>query len=307
MNRAADKPASRNAAHRPSSYATGVTLLLLAGVVLSSGGYLIRSVEHADGWQILFYRGIGFTLISLLFTLVRFKGRTARAYLDIGWPGLVAALALGAGFCAYLFAVLLTSVANVVFILSIGPIAAAVMGRVFLGERVAPFTWFAMTIAMAGIGLMMFEGIESGGWLGNLIALLAPLSFSVMVVAVRKRADRDMTPSLPAAGLIAMLVALPMIADFGLSAHDLAISLALGIFQVGLGFIFITLGARWVPAAQVPLFALTETALAPLWVWIAFGELPAGLALIGGLIVLIGVSTEAVAGLRRDRRKQQVS
>ena len=275
MNRAADKPASRNAAHRPSSYATGVTLLLLAGVVLSSGGYLIRSVEQADGWQILFYRGIGFTLISLLFTLVRFKGRTARAYLDIGWPGLVAALALGAGFCAYLFAVLLTSVANVVFILSIGPIAAAVMGRVFLGERVAPFTWFAMTIAMAGIGLMMFEGIESGGWLGNLIALLAPLSFSVM--------------------------------DFGLSAHDLAISLALGIFQVGLGFIFITLGARWVPAAQVPLFALTETALAPLWVWIAFGELPAGLALIGGLIVLIGVSTEAVAGLRRDRRKQQVS
>ncbi len=289
---------------RLSAYGLGVVLLLLAGVALSSGGYLIRSIEAADGWQILFYRGLAFTATSFVFTAVRHKGHLGKAYVDIGLPGLIGSLALGLGFCAYLFAVLMTTVANVVFILSAGPFAAALMGRVVLGERVPAITWAAMVLALAGIGLMMLDGLESGGWLGNLVALLAPVSFAVMVVAVRKRTDRDMTPMLPIAGLIASLIALPMVGSFALSPHDLLLACLLGAAQIGLGFILITLGARWVPAAQVPLLTLTETVLAPIWVWLAFAEAPASLALLGGLVVLGAVLVEAVAGIRRERRAQ---
>jgi drug/metabolite transporter (DMT)-like permease len=290
---------------RLSAYGLGVLLLLLAGVALSSGGYLIRSIEAADGWQILFYRGIAFTVTCFAFTAVRHRGHLRKAYFDIGLPGLIGSLALGLGFCAYLFAILMTTVANVVFILSAGPFAAALLGRLVLGERVAAVTWAAMVLALAGIGLMMIDGLESGGWLGNLIALLAPLSFAIMVVAVRKRADRDMTPILPIAGLIASLVALPMVESFALTPHDLLLSCLLGAGQIGLGFILITLGARWVPAAQVPLLTLTETVLAPLWVWLAFAETPASLALLGGLVVLAAVLVEAIAGIRRERRARR--
>ena len=141
-------------------------------------------------------------------------------------------------------------------------------------------------------------------WLGNLIALLTPISFAVLVVAVRKRTDRDMTPMLPIAGLIASLVALPMVGSFTLSAHDLLLSCLLGAAQIGLGFILITLGARGVPAAQVPLLTLTETVLAPIWVWLAFAEAPAARALRGGLVVLGAVLAESIAGIRRERRAQ---
>ncbi len=287
---------------RFSAYGLGVVLLLLAGVALSSGGYLIRSIEAADGWQILFYRGLAFTATTFIFTAVRHKGHLRKAYLDIGWPGLIGSLALGLGFCTYLFAMLMTTVANVVFILSAGPFAAALMGRLVLGERVPAVTWAAMVLALAGIGLMMIDGLESGGWLGNLVALLAPISFAVMVVAVRKRTDRDMTPMLPIAGLIASLIALPMVGSLALSPHDLLLACLLGAAQIGLGFILITLGARWVPAAQVPLLTLTETVLAPIWVWLAFAEAPASLALLGGLVVLGAVLVEAIAGIRRERR-----
>jgi drug/metabolite transporter (DMT)-like permease len=287
---------------RFSAYGLGVVLLLLAGVALSSGGYLIRSIEAADGWQILFYRGLAFTATTFIFTAVRHKGHLRKAYLDIGLPGLIGSLALGLGFCTYLFAMLMTTVANVVFILSAGPFAAALMGRLVLGERVPAVTWAAMVLALAGIDLMMIDGLESGGWLGNLVALLAPISFAVMVVAVRKRTDRDMTPMLPIAGLIASLIALPMVGSLALSPHDLLLACLLGAAQIGLGFILITLGARWVPAAQVPLLTLTETVLAPIWVWLAFAEAPASLALLGGLVVLGAVLVEAIAGIRRERR-----
>ena len=284
------------------SYGLGVLFLLLAGAALSSGGYLVRAIEDADGWQILFYRGLGFTITSFLFTLIYNKGKFVGPFKAIGWPGVIAALALGLGFGTYLFAVLMTTVANVVVILSLGPFAAALLGWIFLKEPVARLTWGAMLAALAGIALMMADGIKGGGALGIGIALFAPLLFAIMVVAVRKRAHQDMTPLLPLAGLIATLIGFAMMESFAISGGDLFHALALGAFQIGIGFILITLGARTVPAAQIPLFALTETVLSPIWVWFAFNEVPAPLALIGATVVLAAVAAEAYRGLRLEGR-----
>ena len=157
-----------------------------------------------------------------------------------------------------------------------------------------------MLAALAGVGLMVLDGVRGEGIAGILVALLAPITFAVMVVAVRHRADRDMTPMLPLAGLVATLIAWPLCKDLNLSTHDLVHALLLGSVQIGVGFILITLGTRWVPAAQVSLLALTETVLAPLWVWFAFAELPTILALSGAAVVLAAVVTEAVAGLRQE-------
>jgi drug/metabolite transporter (DMT)-like permease len=296
----ADGPAPGAGKH----YGRGVAMVLLAGVCLSSGGLLVRSVEAADGWQILFYRAVAFTVTSFCFTLWLHRGRWPAAYRAIGIPGLIGAGALGVGFAAYLFALLHTTVANLAFILSAGPFFAALLGWLLLKERVAAFTWLTMTLALAGIGLMLLDGLGAGHMTGNLIALLAPITFAVMLIAIRFRADRDMTPILPLAGLVAALLALPMLESIHLSPRDLVLSLMLGSVQIGAGFILITLGARWVPAAQVALLSLTETVLAPTWVWLIFDERPSAIALIGGLIVLGAVAAEGLRGLRRAKGRR---
>jgi drug/metabolite transporter (DMT)-like permease len=276
-------------------------MVLLAGVCLSSGGLIVRHMEAADGWQILFYRSIGFVAMLLTFLAVRYRGRIARPFREIGWPGVVVALTLGVGFTCYLFGLLLTTVANVSFIVSAGPFFAAVLAWLLLGERIHAVTALAIAAAIGGIGLMFLDGMDSGYLLGNLVALMAPFTFAIMVVAIRHAGDRDMVPATCLAGAVAGLIAFTMVGSFQVSTHDLLLSLLLGVGQVGLGFMLITLGARHVPAAEVALLALTETILAPIWVWIFIAEVPSSLSLAGGAVVVTAVIGQGLHGLYRER------
>ena len=293
--------ASTTATGRHARYPLGVGLCLLAGVCLSSGGLIVRHIEAADGWQILFFRAIGYVATLLVFLLLRYRGRVARPFLAIGWPGLVIALSLGVGFACYLFGLLLTTVANTVFIVSSGPFFAALLGWLLLREPVSPRAWIAIACALAGIGLIVGDGLALGHWLGDLVALAAPITFAIMLVAIRFAGQRDMVPATCLAGVVVGLIAFVMAPDLVLSQRDLLLSLLLGVFQVGAGFLLITLGTRYVPAAEAALLSLSEVILAPLWVWLAFGESPSGLSLIGGTIVVAAVAGLAISGLSPAR------
>ncbi len=284
-------------------YLRGVLLILMAGVCLSTAGIIVRNIESAGGWQILFYRSLCFCLTVLTYILWTHGKQTGQAFKAIGWPGLLAALSLGCGFTFYLFGLLMTTVANLAFMLSASPFFAAVFGWFILRERIPWITWAAIAVAMAGMAVMFADGIETGLWLGNLVALGAPLTFALMIVLYRKAGDRDMTPATFLGGVVAGLIAFVMAESLRLTTPDLLLAMLLGFVQVGLGFLFITLGARWVPAAQVALLALVETILAPLWVWAFLGEAPSAAALIGGLIVLGAVVAQGYHGIRRDIRR----
>ena len=119
-----------------------------------------------------------------------------------------------------------------------------------------------------------------------------------MLVTLRRAGDRDMIPSICLAGLVGAALGLAMSDSLAVSRHDLALCLFLGIFQYAGGFVLITLGARYLPAAEVALLSWTEIVLAPIWVWIGVGEVPALLTLAGGAIVLSAVIAQAVMGLR---------
>lgn len=120
--------------HPPHHRIRGILLVLAGGLCLSSGGVLIRSVEHVDPMVILFYRAIGLIALMLVYTVIRYRSRTVAAFRATGWRGLVMAFSLGCGFAAYVFGMLNTSVANVSFIISSGPLFAAFMGWLFLRE-----------------------------------------------------------------------------------------------------------------------------------------------------------------------------
>ena len=137
---------------RRRRHTTGVALVLTAGVLLSLAGITLRHMESASGWQILLYRSFTFFIVVALYLAVRYRGRVVPAFVAVGRPGLIVALSLGLGSACYVFALLLTTVANALFILSAAPFMTAVLGWAVLRERVQPLTWMTMAIGSHGGG-----------------------------------------------------------------------------------------------------------------------------------------------------------
>ena len=295
-----------------SLYSRGILMILGSAFCLSTSGIGLRVIEAADGWQILFYRSLSMMGLVLVVLLLRPEPIAARIK-SLTKDDFLLAVVLGTGFCAYVFALLQTTVANALFVFSAAPFFAAVLGWLVLKEKVAPRTWLAIAAAMAGLIVMVGAGLTGGRVAGNLIALWLPMSYAISVVLVRRSRQPDMLLALFMATLVAtgisfvfngvdlnapdpafsLHAALAALRGPALTGWDIGASVAMGIFQVGAGFILMILGARYVPAAQVGLFALVEPVLGPTWAWMVVSEVPAGTTLIGGLVILAAVGVDA--------------
>ena len=285
------------------TYTHGVLCVILGGVFLSLGGLLVRFIDQAGPWTILFYRSLFFTATVMMFLLLRNPLSFKQQFLKIKPIDLLVSFLLGIGFICYLHSLYNTSVANTVLLLSTGPVVAGVLAYFVLGEAVRALTWAAMVLAFAGVCVMVSGGINASDVVGISFAIGAVLAFACFVVLLRYLGPhRDMMAPTALGGLFAAAMCLPMLSPFNemlvISSRDLFIAFCLGSLQIGLGFILITLGSKSVPAAQIPLLGLLETALSPLWVWWAVNEIPAVNTLIGGAIVLVAVLMQGYAGLR---------
>jgi drug/metabolite transporter (DMT)-like permease len=283
-------------------YGYGVTLVVIGGFFLSTSGILLRNIETASGWQILFYRGLTFSLTLFVLLLVRYRSGIGPAFRAIGKPGLWAALVLGLGSICYIFAILLTTVANALFIIGAAPLATAFVGWLVLGERTSRFGVIAMLVSLAGIGLMFADGLLEGRWAGNVAALGVVASFVVFLLIIRGKRRTDMLPATCLSGLVMAGVAAFFVESLLISNHDLAIAILMGCLQFGIGFWCFTVASRYIMASEVALFALTESILGPVWVWIGVGEKPSWLTLMGSTVVLVSVVAYCVNGIRAERR-----
>jgi len=285
-----------------AQYRTGVICLVSATFFTSLAGIMIRLVEEAGGWQIVFYRSLAFVAAMGLYIVYRHRGRTLTAFVSGGAAGLAVSLFLSASFMLFIFALLETTVANVVFIVSLSPFFAALFAWLSMRERVAPATLAAMALSLVGVGFMFGDGLVSDTALGNLLALVCCLGYSAALVAMRKGRAVDMLPSVLLAGVGSTLVAALFAPDLRISQHDLGIAVFLGVVQLGLQYVLITTGTRYVPAAEVALIGRLTLIMAPLWVWIFVGEVPGALSLAGGAVILLAVTGQGVCALRRARR-----
>lgn len=288
-------------------YGFGVTLVIVGGVFLSLSGILLRNLEAANGWQVLYYRGFSFS--ATLFALLLFKyGRgTVQAFRDIGIPGIWAGTVLGLGSICYVFAILTTTVANAVFIIGAAPLATAFVGWLILGERTSRFGVLAMLVSLSGIGLMFADGLIEGRWLGNIAALVVVASFVIYLLIIRNRRRVDMLPATCIGGLVMSAVSAFFVGSFEISNHDLVIALLMGCVQFGIGFICFTIATRYIMASEVALFALSESILSPVWVWIGVGEEPSLLTLFGSAIVLVSVTAYCIVGIRQERARLRLN
>ncbi|MFD2855793.1 DMT family transporter [Seohaeicola zhoushanensis] len=220
-----------------------------------------------------------------------------------GLPGLVAALALVAAYTGAIYAIQNTSVANAMLLFACSPLLAAVLGWVWLGERVRPQTWAAMAVAGCGIAVMVWDKTGTAAWGGNLAALGSALGFAIFTVALRWGKEGEMMPSVFLSGLLAVVITavvclgsdLPLV----LSPRDSAIAFGMGVVQVGAGMTLYTIGSKTVPAVELTILSMAEVLLGPVWVWLFLGETATRYTLIGGAILLLAIAGNAISGARR--------
>ena len=284
------------------NYRSGVLLVLAAGICWSSMGLGIRHIVVANVWQILFFRSIALTPLLLLVLTLRARGNPLPIIQKAGLAGGVGGISLVFAFSGGILAVQTTSVANAMFLFAAAPFFAAVLGWLVLKENVRNATWISMMAALVGIIIMVWEGISIGRIIGNVAALISALGFAIFTISLRWKKLEDMLPTVFLAGLFAIIIAwaLCQIKGYGLDVprRDIWIALALGVFQVGAGLILYTLGSKVVPSAELALLSMTEVVFGPFWVWLFLGETAGVYTLLGGIILLIAIASNAISGLR---------
>ncbi len=285
------------------SYLSGVVLVLLAGAFWSSMGLGIRMIEQANVWQILFYRSIALAIFLLCIITIRSRYRPIRAIRSAGVAGAIGGVGLVFAFAGGIYAIQTTTVANAMFLFAAAPFLAAVAGRLILREQVRRATWISMVFAIIGIVIMVVNGFAAGKMIGNISALLSAAGFAVFSIALRWGKLEDMLPAVFLAGVFAIITAgsICQLAGYGfeLPRNDIAIVIAMGVFQVGMGLVLYTIGSRVVPAGELVLLSMTEVVLGPLWVWIFVGETVSFYTMLGGAVLMLAIAGNAISGLRR--------
>ena len=267
----------------------GYILVCFGGFCLSWGGFIIRSFEQATVWQILFLRSFFFLLGLTVFLFIVYKKNTLIKIKTSGLPALLGGFVLSFSFIAFVVAMSNTTVANVVFIISTQTMFLALFGFIYLKEKVSLIGSFSIFLAMSGILVMVGDSVSSGSLFGNLVALAIPINFAVLVMIIRKYKNLDMVPDIFYSGIFSCLYGIILSESFSFTFNDIFMGFLLGVPQLALGFICITIGSRTTPSATIGLLMLSETLFAPIWVWIFLGEIPPLSVFIGGLVIILAI------------------
>ncbi len=281
----------------------GLFFVFAAGVIWSTIGLGIRLIENAEVWQILLYRSVSLTGFLFFVILLRTGENPIRLAFQAGLPAVVAGLALVGAYTGGIYAIQSTSVANAMLLFAAAPLIAAILGWAFLHEPVRPATRIAIFIAIAGIAIMVSDKSSGGAVWGNLAALGSAFGFAVFSVALRWGKSSEMLPSVFLSGIFSIVIMslICWILDLTLvlSVNDATIATGMGVFQVGAGLVFYTLGSKTVPAAELVLLSMAEVVLGPVWVWLFLGETASIDTLTGGLVLLLAIAGNALSGARR--------
>ena len=270
----------------------GPLLIFLGAVCLSFGGIIVKSFEGANLWQILFWRQFFFSIIVILYLFVTYKKNFFKSFYISGIPGFIGGLFLSIGFAAYVFAMYTTTVANTNFIITTETIFLAVFGYIFLKEKIDLITFASIILGMLGVLIILGSSLSiqsSEQFLGNLVAFIMPISFAILVIVVRKFPKVDMVPAQFTAGIFAAIIGFFFADKLAISFHDLFLAFIAGFFQIGFGFILITVGSQTTPAAVVGILMLTESVFGPLWAWLFITEVPPTAVIIGGCIIIFSL------------------
>jgi drug/metabolite transporter (DMT)-like permease len=265
-------------------------MALMAGstIAYSLAGYFTRLIP-LDAISLLFWRAIFAGVMIVALILVRYRGGAWATTRAIGWQGVVIGGLGVVSSYAYLAALRHTTVADVSIIYATLPFVTAALAWLVLREREGWRVVVSSLAALIGVAIMTGGAIRAGHLVGDLLALAMTATFAIMLVLMRRGRRVSMLPAVALQCFLSALVAAPFARLCPISSLPLLQLALFGTCQYGLGLVLLTFGMRRVGATEAALIGLLDTPLAPLWVWLAFSEVPPLLTLVGGGIVMAGV------------------
>jgi drug/metabolite transporter (DMT)-like permease len=272
------------------THTKAVFLMVAVTMMWSIAGVITRQLEHARSFEITFWRSF-FTVASLMIILPFFQGWQVFARIRNGGPALwISGLCWSVMFTAFMVALTLTSVANVLVTMSVGPFLTALLARVFIGHRIPLRTWTAILVAGAGIAYMYAAQVSGGQLAGTLVALCVPLAGAVNWTVVQRSNARglnvDLVPAVLVGAVISTLTALPLAIPLSASGHDIGLLAVLGLVQLAIPCTLSVVCVRVLKAPEIALLASLEVIFGILLAWVGANEVPSQSVLAGGALVL---------------------
>jgi DME family drug/metabolite transporter len=271
----------------------GIFLVLGSAFSFSIAGVLIRWVEEASGWQIVFYRSVALSITLLIFLAIRYRRAMLGVFVASGWTMAIGTVCMTFAQICVIWAFLHTQVANVVFVFGAVPFISGVLAWFVLREPIRGGTWIAMLLAFVGIGVMTVDELAAGRYAGNLLAIATTLFYGGLVVTARVSRTADMAPVLCSGALFASVICAILVDSFAITWHDFFLCALMGGVQTFFSYWLMTLAARYVRAAELTLLGSAELILGPLWVWLAISETPTYATIMGGLVIMVAIVVQA--------------
>jgi drug/metabolite transporter (DMT)-like permease len=287
-----------------------VALMLVVTLLWSTAGVVTRQLEAARSFELTFWRS-AFNAVALLVLLGAWRGlptlwrQLREGGAVLWWSGLCWCVM----YTAFMVAVTLTTVANVLITMALAPLFTALMARFGLGQRLALRTWLAILVAGLGIAWMYASELKSEDALvGTLVALAVPIAAALNWVLIQSQRSKagapDLLPAVFIGAVLSALLTLPLAWPFQASAHDVSWLALLGVFQLAVPCVLAVLAARVLPAPEISLLALLEVIFGTVWAWLGANETPSAAVIGGGLTVLLALAANEVAALRGNAAAQ---
>lgn len=270
----------------------GLLLTACGGLLFTFDIPLLR-LAGADHWTLTFGRGLFLFLAITAWWFVWYRMHGHKVPFINGMPGLLLAFTSTLANLMFIAAVTQTTAANLVFILALNPIFCAVLARIFLGERMHPWTWTAVLFSLLGITIIVWDGLTTGTVIGDALAVGVALCTAVALIVIR-RSGKNVITSLAVGSLASGLVASWWAAPLALTLSGWGWIGLNGLIVIPLASALIALGPRYLPAPEVAMFFLLDTVLTPLWIWMIFSELPTAMSLVGGVIVIVTLTAHSL-------------
>jgi drug/metabolite transporter (DMT)-like permease len=295
-------------------YATGILFVLGATLGWSLAGVFVRFLPGLDGWQINCWRGFWMSVFLLVYLVAVYGRQTASKFREVPIPALIAVAGFfTAGSTLYVTSLTLAGTATVSVIGALSPIFAGVLSPWITRERPSLASWAAAFLALAGVAVIAWEGVNAGNIAGILVSLLVPLSFAGQTVSLRRYRDFDMVPAICVGGFVTFLLAGAMGYVFGghtgggfqVTLQQMLLLAIMGPLQLSIPLIWYAKGAKAVPAVTLTLVAMLDVVLNPLWSWLGVGEVPTNSAFIGGAII-VGAVVISIFGDRWLGKRERV-
>ncbi len=274
-----------------------IPIVLLAGIFWSLGPYVVRHIEQPETvpWQYLFTRGIVIFCLLNIYLFLEEGLQFYKNYQKIGFSGLIGGVGLGTAMITFIWSITNTTAAVTLLCLAAMPFITAILGFLFLREKISLTVWIAIFVAAFGIIVMAFGNSEKNSLLGLIFGLASAFGFSIFSVSLRWRKNTPKFTTVAIAGLFCLLFSSVILsindANFLSSGKNEALFATHGAI-VCLGLILYSIGSKHIPAADLTLLSLTEVMGGIFWVWLPWlgiNEVPSTNTIIGGFFIFIAL------------------